>query len=184
MHPARTPRAPSCAPQLARGHVQAGKFKRTEPEQPEAGLLMRALRDFNLPKIVADDLGVFMGLLQDLFPAVCDSMPRARDQPFEQLVAAVAREGQLQPSEYFVQNVVDLQELLDIRHCVFVMGSSGAGKSAAWQQLARAWTKGGVRGKTTYRDINPKSLTSNELYGFVNMNTREWKDGMLSYAVS
>ena len=29
---------------------------------------MRALRDFNLPKIVADDRGVFMGLIQDLFP--------------------------------------------------------------------------------------------------------------------
>ena len=28
---------------------------------------MRALRDFNLPKIVADDRGVFMGLIQDLF---------------------------------------------------------------------------------------------------------------------
>ena len=41
--------------------VQAGKFKRAEPNQSEGGLLMRALRDFNLPKIVADDMVVFMG---------------------------------------------------------------------------------------------------------------------------
>jgi len=31
--------------------VVAGKFKRAEPDIAEAGLLMRALRDFNLPKI-------------------------------------------------------------------------------------------------------------------------------------
>ena len=37
-----------------------------------------------------------------------------------------------------------------------------------------------MRGKTNFRDINPKSLTSNELYGYVNLATREWKDGLLS----
>jgi len=48
--------------------VVAGGFKRAEPELPELDLLMRALRDFNTPKIVADDLKIFMGLLGDLFP--------------------------------------------------------------------------------------------------------------------
>ena len=31
-------------------------------------VLMRALRDFNLPKIVAEDSPVFLGLISDLFP--------------------------------------------------------------------------------------------------------------------
>ena len=35
-------------------------------------------------------------------------------------------------------------------------------------------------GKTTWKDINPKSITPNELYGYINMSTREWKDGLLS----
>lgn len=48
--------------------VQAGNFKRAEPDQPEGGLLMRALRDFNLPKIVEDDMVVFLGLIKDLWP--------------------------------------------------------------------------------------------------------------------
>ena len=163
--------------------VQAGKFKRGEPDQSEAGLLMRALRDFNLPKIVADDMVVFMGLIKDLFPAEFDSMPRARDAEFEALVGEVAIENKLQPAAGFVQNVVDLQDLLDIRHCVFVMGASGNNKSESWKTLSKVWTKGGSRGKTTYRDINPKSLTSNELYGYVNITTREWKDGMLSFTM-
>lgn len=30
------------------------------------------------------------------------------------------------------------------------------------------------------RDLNPKSISTQELYGYVNMATREWKDGLLS----
>lgn len=28
--------------------------------------------------------------------------------------------------------------------------------------------------------MNPKSITVNELYGEMNLQTREWKDGLLS----
>lgn len=35
--------------------------------------------------------------------------------------------------------------------------------------------------KVTIRDINPKSISTQELYGYVNMATREWKDGLLSF---
>jgi len=163
--------------------VVAGGFLRAEPESPEAGLLMRALRDFNLPKIVEDDMVVFMGLIKDLFAEVFDAMPRRRDSEFEALVKEVAIESKLQPNDYFVQNVVDTQDLLDIRHCIFVIGSSGNNKSETWKTLCKVWTKGGVRGKTIFRDINPKAITPNELYGFINLATREWKDGLLSFTM-
>ena len=42
---------------------------------------------------------------------------------------------------------------------MFTLGDSGANKSEAWKTLARAWTKGGVRGKTITRDLNPKALS-------------------------
>ena len=45
---------------------------------------MRALRDFNLPKIVTDDVTIIMGLIGDLFPAV--NVPRKRDMEFEECV--------------------------------------------------------------------------------------------------
>lgn len=45
---------------------------------------MRALRDFNLPKIVTDDVTIIMGLLGDLFPAL--NVPRKRDMEFEDYV--------------------------------------------------------------------------------------------------
>lgn len=45
---------------------------------------MRALRDFNTPKIVTDDVPIFMGLIGDLFPAL--NVPRKRDLDFEAMV--------------------------------------------------------------------------------------------------
>jgi len=45
---------------------------------------MRALRDFNTPKIVTDDVPIFMGLIGDLFPAL--NVPRKREPEFEAMV--------------------------------------------------------------------------------------------------
>lgn len=46
----------------------AGSLLRAEAGQVEADVLFRALRDFNIPKILAEDMIIFMGLLNDLFP--------------------------------------------------------------------------------------------------------------------
>jgi len=49
---------------------QAGMLKRADPDIPEDYILMRALRDFNKPKIIFDDRQIFMGLIDDLFPGI------------------------------------------------------------------------------------------------------------------
>jgi dynein heavy chain len=116
--------------------VVAGAFKRAEPNLPEQNLLMRALRDFNTPKIVADDLKIFMGLLGDLFPGI--DPPRKRDSDFEAVIEAVTTEQGLFPDDQFILKVVQLKELLTIRHCVFVMGPPGSGKSSTWKTLGKA----------------------------------------------
>ena len=171
--------------------VVAGGFKRAEPDLEEGDILMRALRDFNIPKIVADDMPVFMGLLGDLFPG--RDPPRKRDMSFEDLLTKEIVGSGLHPDDEFILKTVQLGELLEIRHCVFVMGPAGCGKSETWNALAKAKntaqqdfthlfpnqsTKDG--GKVLAKDVNPKAITTNELYGYVNMTTREWKDGLLS----
>merc|ERR1712032_233824 len=64
--------------------VVAGGFKKGDPNGEELKLLKRALRDFNLPKIVKDDLDVFHGLISDLFPN-CE-VARKRDMDFEKRI--------------------------------------------------------------------------------------------------
>ena len=38
----------------------------------------------------------------------------------------------LQPEDSFILKVVQLQELLDVRHSVFVIGAAGTGKSQVY----------------------------------------------------
>lgn len=61
--------------------VVAGSLKRSDRDRPEDQVLMRALRDFNIPKIVTDDVPIFMGLIGDLFPSL--DVPRKRDMDIE-----------------------------------------------------------------------------------------------------
>ena len=118
--------------------VVAGGFKRAEPDLNEEALLMRALRDFNVPKIVREDTVVFFGLLGDLFPGI--DPPRKINEELESLVLKSCEELGNYPDEVFRLKVVQLEELLEIRHCVFVMGPPGAGKSQTWKTLAQART--------------------------------------------
>ncbi|RXN33505.1 dynein heavy chain axonemal [Labeo rohita] len=107
--------------------VVAGSLKREDRSRPEEQVLMRALRDFNLPKVVTSDVPIFLGLISDLFPLL--DIPRKRDQELEQNVRRSVAELHLQPEENFILKVTQLEELLAVRHSVFVVGGPGTGKS-------------------------------------------------------
>ena len=152
-------------------------MKRSEPpETPEQAVLLRALRDFNTPKIVKADEVVFFGLLRDLFPAV--DPPRKVDASLEAAAVAACQARKLSPDPAFVLKVTQLEDLLAIRHCVFLMGPPGSGKSTLWATLAAA--RGALGRKTKCADIDPKVLSPEELYGCIHPATREWRDGVLS----
>jgi dynein heavy chain len=69
--------------------VVAGSLKRADPDFPEETILMRALRDFNLPKIITEDVEVFMGLIGDLFPKT--SVPRKVNRQLESSIRKVTQ---------------------------------------------------------------------------------------------
>lgn len=50
--------------------VMAGTLKRANPTLSEDVVLIRAMRDSNIPKFLAEDLPLFSALIQDLFPGI------------------------------------------------------------------------------------------------------------------
>ncbi|KAK2510562.1 hypothetical protein Q9233_017619 [Columba guinea] len=156
--------------------VVAGSLKRDDPERPEDQVLMRSLRDFNIPKIVTDDVPVFMGLIGDLFPAL--DVPRKRDLNFESFVRQAVLDLRLQAEDNFVLKVVKLEELLTVRHSVFVVGDAGTGKSQVMRSLNKTYQI--MKRRPVWTDLNPKAVTNDELFGIINPATREWKDGLFS----
>ncbi|NWU29126.1 DYH17 protein, partial [Dyaphorophyia castanea] len=159
--------------------VVAGSLKRGDPGSAEDQVLMRALRDFNIPKIVTDDLPVFLGLIGDLFPAL--DVPRKRDLNFEKVIRESVLELKLQAEENFVLKVVQLEELLQVRHSVFVVGSAGCGKSQVLKSLNKTYQR--LKRRPVTVDLDPKAVTCDELFGIIHPATREWKDGLFSTAM-
>lgn len=58
---------------------------------PQDVVLMRALRDMNLPKFVFEDVPLFLGLISDLFPGL--DCPRVRYPDFNDAVEQVLEEN-------------------------------------------------------------------------------------------
>ncbi|XP_043117616.1 dynein axonemal heavy chain 11 [Puntigrus tetrazona] len=157
--------------------VVAGALKRADRTKPEDRVLMQALRDFNMPKIVSEDVPVFLGLIRDLFPGL--EVERRTDAEFEQIVRQTSLELKLQPEDTFVLKVVQLDELLSVHHSVFVVGDAGTGKSQILKTLHKTYFNIGK--KPFWNDLNPKAISNDELFGFFHPATREWKDGLLSH---
>lgn len=97
----------------------AGGLKRGEPEKGEDELLMRALRDFNTPKIPAADTPIFLRLIADLFMGL-EATLKVNDS-LKVIVNAVTKEEKLQTDDAFILKVLQFQELLDVRHSVMVL---------------------------------------------------------------
>jgi len=165
--------------------VVAGQLKRGDPDASEDAVLMRALRDFNVPKIVQVDEIVFHGLLGDLFPGL--NPERQVDNVMQECIIKACESLKLHADPTFVLKCVQLDELLEIRHCVFTMGPPVAGKSTATlclqeaRKIRYATPKEGERGgPVQIVDVNPKTMDTQDLYGYINLATRDWKDGLLS----
>lgn len=75
--------------------------------------------------------------------------------------------------------MVQLEEILEVRHSVFIVGNAGTGKTQVWKTLFKTYQN--MKRKPTYNDLNPKAVTNDELFGIINPATREWKDGEIPH---
>jgi dynein heavy chain len=126
--------------------IMAGALKRSNPELVEEVVLIRSLRDSNLPKFLAEDIGLFKGIIQDLFPGV--NVP---DRDFGILVSAVQqsmKDKNLEIVDSFVSRVCQLSETMRIRHGVMLVGPTGGGKTTCYEILKDSYENLNSKGKS------------------------------------
>ena len=159
--------------------VMAGELKRGSPDLPEDVVLMRALRDMNMPKFVFEDVPLFQGLISDLFPGL--DCPRVRYPTLNDAVEEAIGEKGLQVFEAQCDKVIQLYETMLTRHTTQVVGPTGGGKSVVINCLKDARGKDlELCGPTKIFLLNPKAQSVDELYGIMDPVTRDWTDGLLS----
>ena len=66
------------------------------------------------------------------------------------------------------------------RHTTMIVGPTGSGKSVIINTLAKALKDENDGAPTHIFTINPKMITTHELYGVLDPDTRDWTDGLLS----
>ena len=79
-----------------------------------------------------------------------------------------------------IKKMIQLKESLDQRMGCVIVGPSGCGKSALWRVLKAAMIKCGEPVVTHV--MNPKSMHRERLLGHMDLDTREWADGVLTDA--
>ncbi|KAL0979348.1 hypothetical protein UPYG_G00183960 [Umbra pygmaea] len=156
--------------------VMAGELKRGSPDLSEDVVLMRALRDMNLPKFVFEDVPLFLGLISDLFPGL--DCPRVHYPSFNDAVEQTLVENKYLVLSNQVDKVVQIYETMMTRHTTMVVGPTGGGKSVVISTLCQAQTRLGLVTKLYF--LNPKAMSVIELYGILDPVTRDWTDGILS----
>ncbi|NXC37428.1 DYH10 protein, partial [Campylorhamphus procurvoides] len=156
--------------------VMAGELKRGSADLSEEVVLMRALRDMNLPKFVFEDVPLFLGLISDLFPGL--DCPRVRYPDFNDAVEHVLEERGYVVLPVQVDKVVQMYETMLTRHTTMIVGPTGGGKSVVINALCQAQNKLGLLTKLYI--LNPKAMSVIELYGILDPVTRDWTDGVLS----
>uniref|UniRef100_A0A7S4DG85 AAA+ ATPase domain-containing protein n=1 Tax=Lotharella globosa TaxID=91324 RepID=A0A7S4DG85_9EUKA len=162
--------------------VAAGNLKRRHPDAPEEKLCLSAIMDCNLPKFTVEDIPLFIGITKDLFPGV--SAQEGDYKTMIEKIEIVCEEMNLQPEDGFIKKIIQLYETVMVRHGLMVVGDTYAGKSSNIKVLQAAMTMMAEEKIPSFNPVdliclNPKSITSGQLYGSYDKQTMEWNDGIV-----
>jgi len=130
-----------------------------------------------LPKLVAGDLDIFTSILEDVFPG--SEITMMEDEKLREKLDAICKTLHYTPSDLWIQKILQLKMVLEMRHGVMIVGPSGVGKSSALKTLLKACEEeDGLKGEMYV--IDPKAVDKEGLYGVLDGTTLEWTDGIFT----
>jgi dynein heavy chain 1, cytosolic len=124
------------------------------------------------------DMPVFQEVLNEAFPG--SDIARMEHEQARVEITNICKEKDLVASEDFIQKILQLKQVMEMRHGVMVVGPVGVGKSAALKVLLQVLEKlDGVKGDMYV--IDPKAISKERLYGSLDGTTLEWTDGVFTF---
>ncbi|XP_047247257.1 cytoplasmic dynein 2 heavy chain 1 isoform X2 [Girardinichthys multiradiatus] len=161
------------------GSLQQQQRRAHDKEKIQEGsLVVQALRLNTMSKLTFADTSRFDALVRDVFSGV--NFTDVGDRILMDALNEVYKEAQLELIPSQLKKAMELNEQLRQRMGVVIVGPSGAGKSTLWRMLRAALNKTGKVVKQY--TMNPKAMPRQQLLGHIDMDTREWADGVLTHS--
>lgn len=162
----------------------AGLLKRLSGETDESKLLLRALRDVNLPKFLSPDIPLYENIISDLFPGV--DKPTYEYGKLKDSIDQACDSLKLQKIPPFIEKVLQLYDTIQVRHGLMIVGGTGGGKTSNYRVLQKAISLLRDENPEKYKKvvvdiINPKSVDLEQLYGIY--RDLNWDDGIIEIVV-
>uniref|UniRef100_A0A8D0YMW3 AAA+ ATPase domain-containing protein n=1 Tax=Sus scrofa TaxID=9823 RepID=A0A8D0YMW3_PIG len=172
------------------------EFKSDTSETDETLIIIEAMREASLPKFLPEDVPLFEKIIGDIFYGA--TVPKVNQIALEKVISVATQ--QLGFQQWPTQKERIIQFHNQLRACVGVMlvGPTGGGKTTVRRILERTLVLlpsmslkitldfsqiSGRKGKVDVCVLNPKCVTLSELYGYLDLNTMEWTDGLLSATI-
>lgn len=162
-----------------------------QSNQTEENIVIRGIAEVLKPKLESSDISEYNGAIAAVFTqASCLNPTLPAD--VESAVQDVISENDIIPIDSFTEKVRQLFWLLQHQSGLILVGRTGSGKTAVWQTLFNALKRlakktgndsnddhlKGARSSVTVLD--PKLLSTSQIYGHLDPVTREWSDGLFT----
>ncbi|CAD8081115.1 unnamed protein product [Paramecium sonneborni] len=137
---------------------------KNEDEQTKC---IQALINVNLGKLINKDVQLFFSIIQDLFPN--NNIEQTYN---DSSLLDTCQILKLESNEIFIKKCVQMDQLMNVRHGIMIIGETMSGKSKLIDVLAH---------KHNYiiNKINPKALQIDQLFGKLDRNTKQFFDGVI-----
>lgn len=168
--------------------ASATRTSQTSIVTHEENIAIRALGDIVKPKLSQDDVKAYENSISTVFlQASCHSSEIPPS--LQEAVIEIARERGLVMDSYFLEKITQMYSLMLHQNAVIAVGQTGTGKTTAWETLHGALQRIGKEGEPETGNkssrgsltvMNPKLLSSQQMFGELDSITREWSDGLFT----
>jgi dynein heavy chain 1 len=165
------------AGELKRKALASEKDKNEKLDILETKVLIKSTCDSLMPKLIAEDIPLFVSLLKAVFPNY--ELPIIEDDLLLDAIKQICAENHYEINDVWLEKVLQLKQIQDIRHGIMLVGPPATGKTSTWKTLLKGLGK--VDGmKSDHYIIDAKSIKKEKLFGHLDPNTLEWTDGIFT----